>query len=58
MPRERPKKCQKDTHTQKILLSMYEHVHVNFFCVCVFLTFLGPLPWHMGVPRLGVESEL
>ena len=24
----------------------------------VFLPFLGPLPWHMEVPRLGVESEL
>ena len=31
-------------------------------CVCVyffvFLSFLGPLPRHMEVPRLGVESEL
>ena len=27
-------------------------------CVCVFLPFLGPLPWHMEVPRLGVQSEL
>ena len=24
--------------------------------VCLF--FLGPHPWHMEVPRLGVESEL
>ena len=24
------------------------------FCFC----FLGPHSWHMGVPRLGVESEL
>ena len=24
----------------------------------VFLPFLGPHPWHMEVPRLGVESEL
>ena len=23
-----------------------------------FFCFLGPHPWHMGVPRLGVESEL
>ena len=23
-----------------------------------FFVFLGPLPWHMEVPRLGVESEL
>ena len=25
-----------------------------FFCLFVFLPFLGPLLWHMGVPRLGV----
>ena len=30
-------------------------VHFFFF---VFLLFLGPLLRHMGVPRLGVESEL
>ena len=24
----------------------------------VFLPFLGPLPWYMEVPRLGIESEL
>ena len=29
---------------------------VRFFFV--FLPFLGPLPQHMEVPRLGVESEL
>ena len=23
-----------------------------------FFVFLGPHPWHMEVPRLGVESEL
>ena len=26
----------------------------TFFCVCVFLPFLGPLPRHMEVLRLGV----
>ena len=26
--------------------------------VFFFLPFLGPLPWHMEVPRLGAESEL
>ena len=27
-----------------------------FLFVCfVFLPFLGPLPWHMEIPRLGVE---
>ena len=29
-----------------------------FFYFFVFLPFLGPLPRHMEVPRLGVESEL
>ena len=30
----------------------------NKFFFFVFLPFLGPLPRHMEVPRLGVESEL
>ena len=30
-----------------------------FFVFCFFLSFfLGPYLWHMGVPRLGAESEL
>ena len=29
----------------------------EFFYLFIFL-FLGPHPWHMEVPRLGVESEL
>ena len=29
-----------------------------FFFLFVFLPFLGPLPQHMEVPRLGVELEL
>ena len=37
----------------------YETAVFVFFCFLVFfLLFLGPLPWHMEVPRLGVESEL
>ena len=31
---------------------------VNYIFFFVFLLFLGPLPWHMGVPRLGVKLEL
>ena len=28
-------------------------------CVCVYVcVFLGPHPWHMDVPRLGVELDL
>ena len=30
----------------------------QFFFFLVFLPFLGPLPQHMEIPRLGVESEL
>ena len=26
--------------------------------ICVYFCFLGPHPWHMEVPRLGVQSEL
>ena len=26
--------------------------------VCLFVCLLGPYPWHMEVPRLGIESEL
>jgi len=29
-----------------------------FFFFFVFLPFLGLLPWHMEIPRLGVQSEL
>ena len=28
------------------------------FCFFVFLPFLGPHPWHMKAPRLGVQLEL
>ena len=41
----------------------YIHTLLRGFLFCfvlffVFLPFLGPLPQHMEVPRLGVESEL
>ena len=33
--------------------------HAHLFCCCCFLIFcfLGPHPWHVEVPRLGVKSE-
>ena len=33
---------------------------INFFIILFFilLSFLSPHPWHMEVPRLGVQSEL
>ena len=30
---------------------------MNFFFFFFFFCFLGLHPWHMEVPRLGVESE-
>ena len=41
-------------------LSMALAVTLSSFSLSFFLffAFLGPLPWHMEVPRLGVESEL
>ena len=31
--------------------------HCIYICLIVCLSFLGPHPWHMEVPRLGVESD-
>ena len=31
---------------------------LSFLLLLLLLLFLGPLPRHMEVPRLGVESEL
>ena len=31
---------------------------LHIFGFYLFIVFLGPHPWHMEVPRLGVESEL
>ena len=30
----------------------------KFFCLFIYFGFLGPHPWHMEVPMLGVELEL
>ena len=35
-----------------------ESEHLPYYFFFVFLPFLGPLPQHMEVPRLGVQSEL
>ena len=37
---------------------IYLFIFCFLFCFFVFLLFLGPLLWHMEVPRLGVQSEL
>ena len=40
-------------------LRAFRGLHAAFFVfVFIFLPFLGPLPRHMEVPRLGVELEL
>jgi len=36
----------------------YFILFIYYFFFFVFLPFLGPLPRHMEIPRLGVESEL
>ena len=38
--------------------SLIHFEFILFIYFFVFLPFLGLLPWHMEVPRLGVESEL
>ena len=36
---------------------MYVYI-CGYICVYAYVFFLEPHPWHMEVPRLGVESEL
>ena len=45
-------------HTLFFLLSNSDSsfMRISVFLVCV--PFLGPHPWHMEVPRLGLELEL
>ena len=40
-----------------VSLSAFPLCQPDFVCVCVCV-FLGPLPWHMEGPRLGIKSEL
>ena len=41
----------------KLIKKIYNKYNENFFFL-VILPFLGLLPWHIEIPRLGVESEL
>ena len=41
-----------------VYVELLDFRHLNIFFFLVFLPFLGPLPWHMEVSGLGVESEL
>ena len=38
-----------------LVFSLLRGEGLSFVC---FFVFLGPLPWHMEIPRLGVQSEL
>ena len=40
------------------LIFFFFFFFLSFVFLLLLLLFLGPLPWHMEVPRLGVESEL
>ena len=41
-------------HCRRSMGTLYGVLFVCLFVLC----FLGPYPWHMEVPRLGIESEL
>ena len=41
-----------------IIIVDLDNVRICLLFFFVFLPFLGPLPWHMEVSRLEVESEL
>ena len=36
----------------------YLFIYLFIYLFWSFCCFFGPLPWHMEIPRLGVESEL
>ena len=36
------------------VLFLYHFIHLKYFIIIFFLSFLGPHPQHMEVPRLGV----
>ena len=45
----------------RVRFDEFSHQNIDSVCFCFFfsfLFFLGPHPWHMEVPRLGVKSEL
>ena len=52
--------CGPGLHLAQQVLSMrfFFFLIKNFFVCVSFCHFLGPLLWHMEIPRLGVELEL
>jgi len=51
-------KCQDFEGKINLVVLIIPNLNYYYFFVCVFLPFLGLLPQHMDVPRIGVESEL
>ena len=51
---ERSRNTSQDHALKLSLLNLF----LFFYFIFLSFVFLGPLPWHMEVPRLGVESEL
>ena len=43
---------------QSLKFVLYIEVFIIIIIIIVFWSFLGPLPQHMEVPRLGVQLEL
>ena len=43
----------RERHPKKTFLFLFP-----FLFLCLLICFLGPHPWHMEVPRLGVQWEL
>ena len=46
------------TSAKKPTLYSWNHENSLMYYYYYFFVFLGPHPWHMEVPRLGVESGL
>ena len=41
------------------IYTKYIYIYVKYIYIYIYTyPFLGPHPWHMEVPRLGVKSEL
>ena len=40
------------------IIKSYLHCHIFYLFLFLFFCFLGPHPWHMEVPRLGVKLKL
>ena len=57
-----PNNASFDADSRFLMGSHYELINqVRWFFVLflfLFFVFLGPHPWHMEVPKLGVETEL